>query len=157
MNLNLDHIRIEKMVHQADLPWNLLLLADPSPAQVKNYIHQSEVFIASIQSLPIGTLALYPLDVNTLEIKNLAVAPDYQKQGIGKLLIRKAIEKAKDRAVKKLWISTGNSSLGQLYLYQKMGFRLHSISLDYFTKYYPEPILENGLLCRDLVRLVKDI
>lgn len=51
-----------------------------------------------------------------------------------------------------LMIGTGNSSLAQLRLYQRLGFRIVSIVPDFFAN-YPEPIYENGILCRDMVRL----
>jgi len=59
---------------------------------------------------------------------------------------------AKESGAKALEVGTGNSSLSQLVLYQKCGFRLHSIESDFFDS-YPEPIFENGILCIDMVRL----
>ena len=49
-------------------------------------------------------------------------------------------------------IGTGNSSLDQLALYQKLGFRITGIVADFFDD-YPEPFVENGIACRDMVRL----
>ncbi len=54
-------------------------------------------------------------------------------------------------------IGTGNSSVNQLSLYQKCGFRITGIEHDYFTKHYEEEIVENGLLCRDMIRLSLDL
>ena len=52
-------------------------------------------------------------------------------------------------------IGTGNSSLNQLMFYQKSGFRMKEIWVDFFTKNYEEPIEENGIPCLDMVRLYK--
>ena len=49
-------------------------------------------------------------------------------------------------------IRTSNSSLDQLALYQKLGFRITGIVAGFFDD-YPEPIVENGIACRDMVRL----
>ena len=49
-------------------------------------------------------------------------------------------------------IGTGNSSLDQLALYQKLGFRITGIVAGFFYD-YPKPIVENGIACRDMVRL----
>lgn len=54
-------------------------------------------------------------------------------------------------------IGTGNTSFSQLRLYQSCGYRITGIISDYFTRLYPQPIWENGIQCRDMVRLRKDI
>lgn len=38
-------------------------------------------------------------------------------------------------------------------LYQRCGFSIESIEKDYFVRHYPDPIYENGIECRDMVRL----
>lgn len=50
-------------------------------------------------------------------------------------------------------IGTGNSSIQELALYQKCGFRLKEIIHDYFVDNYDEPIFENSIQCRDMVLL----
>lgn len=50
-------------------------------------------------------------------------------------------------------IGTGNSSIDQLAFYQKCGFRIAAIDPDFFIRHYPEPIFENGIQCRDMIRL----
>ena len=52
-----------------------------------------------------------------------------------------------------LEVGTGNAGIGQLALYQRCGFSIESIEKDYFVRHYPEPIYENGIECRDMVRL----
>lgn len=47
--------------------------------------------------------------------------------------------------------------MAQLYLYQKCGFRMTSIDRDFFVRHYAEPIIENGLVLKDMVRLSQDI
>ncbi|RIO99278.1 GNAT family N-acetyltransferase, partial [Staphylococcus gallinarum] len=53
--------------------------------------------------------------------------------------------------------ATGNSSIGQLAFYQKAGFRIVAVEMNYFVNNYEDPIYENGILCRDLIRLVKKL
>ena len=36
---------------------------------------------------------------------------------------------------------------------QRCGFSIESIEKDYFVRHYPEPIYENEIECRDMVRL----
>lgn len=84
---------------------------------------------------------------------NIAVTDEKQGKGIGKRLVRFAIEKARKKGFKTIEIGTGNSSIGQLALYQKCGFRIVGIDMDFFVRHYSEEIFENGIQCRDMVRL----
>lgn len=64
-----------------------------------------------------------------------------------------AIEQAKREGYQKIEIGTGNSSIHQLALYQKCGFRITGIDQDFFIRNYEEEIYENGIQCRDMIRL----
>lgn len=50
-----------------------------------------------------------------------------------------------------LELCTGNSSMGQLVLYQKSGFRIVGVNVDYFVRNYKELIFENGIQYRDMI------
>ncbi|WP_151869658.1 MULTISPECIES: N-acetyltransferase [Acinetobacter] len=131
----------------------LLLDADPSWEQVSRYLFQSKLFIMlNDQAHIIAQLCLWQSDDEQAEIKNLAVDPHYQGQGLAKTLIQQVIETAKLLNIQTLWVKTGNSSLDQLALYQKCGFRLSHIEPDVF-KDYPTPMYENGIRCLDQVVL----
>jgi ribosomal protein S18 acetylase RimI-like enzyme len=105
----------------------------------------------------VGEYVLLATRPQTAEIVNLAVSEDMQGRGIGRQLVLHAVELARQDGFKKLEIGTGNSSLGQLALYQKCGFRMASIDRNFFTRHYPQPIYENGLQCRDMVRLAMNL
>ena len=140
-----------------EIPWEFLLLADPSRANIEKYIPDSDIFLAKLNGQLCGCYVLYPADKETIEIKNIAVKEAHQGKGIGSLLLRDAKEKSKSKGAKKLLIGTGNSSVGQLYLYQKAGFRITGIKPDFFTENYEETIWENGILCRDMIILTMEI
>jgi ribosomal protein S18 acetylase RimI-like enzyme len=84
---------------------------------------------------------------------NIAVNESQHGQGCGKQLIQYAIVEALKRGYTCIEIGTGNSSLSQLRLYQRCGFRIVGVDFDFFTRHYDEAIYENGLLCRDMIRL----
>ncbi|USA46458.1 GNAT family N-acetyltransferase [Acinetobacter sp. C26M] len=137
---------------QQDQLKTLLLEADPSWAEIETYLFNSKIFvILNDQAQIIAQLCLLETD-DQAEIKNLTVADGYQGQGLAKALIQHVIESAKQLNTHTLWVKTGNSSLNQLALYQKCGFRLSHIERDVF-KNYPEPIYENGIACLDQVVL----
>ena len=54
---------------------------------------------------------------------------------------------------RKLEIGTGNSGFGQMALYARCGFRMEWIDRGFFTLHYPNPILEEGMPCTDMVRM----
>lgn len=147
-------MKIRLLQEGEDLPMHLLLEADPSVKLVKEYCGRGFVYEASADGGLVGVFVLLPLSEETAEIKNMAVAEKMRGQGYGKKLVYHALYEAERLGFSKVEIGTGNSSLGQLYLYQKCGFRIDSIEHDFFTQNYPEPIIENGIECRDMIRLV---
>lgn len=130
----------------------LLLEADPDWVAIEAYLFNSDMFVMlNQQAQIIAQLCLCKSDAQA-EIKNLAVDAGYQGQGLAKTLIQHAIEYTKQLKMHTLWVKTGNSSLDQLALYQKCGFRMSYIERDVFRD-YPAPIYENGIRCLDQVVL----
>lgn len=137
--------------------YSILLLADPSENIVNEYIKRGKVFIAKIEDNVVGAYVLIYTRPETIEIVNIAVKEEWQGKGIGKVLLEDAIKKSKDLGAKVLDIGTGNSSIYQLALYQKVGFRIVSVDRDFFIKHYKEEIYENGIRCIDMIRLSMDL
>ncbi|MDI2585909.1 GNAT family N-acetyltransferase [Psychrobacillus sp. NEAU-3TGS] len=136
---------------------DLLLLADPSEKLVKQYVGRGECYIAQINEETVGVYVLLPTRPDTVELVNIAVAEHYHGQGIGKTLVRDAIQKAKQYGYKIIEVGTGNSSIGQLALYQKCGFRITGVDRDFFKIHYDEEIVENGIVCVDMIRLAQQL
>ena len=150
MELN---VEIKTLTEGDEIPYPLLLLADPSLEKIKDYLSGASIFIAKENNFIVGCLVLSEVDKISVEIKNISVQMEYQRKGLGKLLIADAINRSRKLGYRKVIIGTGNSSIWQLYLYQKLGFRISSIKKDYFVNHYKEPIIENGIPCRDLIEL----
>lgn len=146
-------IQIRPLSHDESLPMDLLLLADPSKEKVLTYVQSGSCYAAFHEEDVIGVYVLTSLSQHTVEIMNVAVKESWQGRGIGKQLIHHAIAEAKVAGFQSIEIGTGNSSIQQLALYQKCGFRIASIDHDFFLKHYDEPIYENGIQCMDMVRL----
>ncbi len=135
------------------VPLDVLLLSDPSEEVIAEYIDASIRFIARLDTRIIGALVLLKTRPRTMEIMNIAVYEEYRNKGIGRRLIGKAIEYAREAKLHTLEIGTGNPGLLQMMLYQKCGFRIVGVELDYFRKNHEEPIYENGIECRDMIRM----
>jgi ribosomal protein S18 acetylase RimI-like enzyme len=138
-------------------PFDLLLLADPSVKMVEKYIFASSVYVAVLAEQIVGVLSLFSIDKNLIEIKNIAVLETHQGKGIGKKLLAFAFSEAKEKGFQDIQIGTANSSIGQLALYQKMGFEMDHIIKSFFTDNYPETMYENGILVRDMVVLKRTL
>ncbi|WP_166242489.1 GNAT family N-acetyltransferase [Paenibacillus turpanensis] len=134
-------------------PWSLLLLADPHREIVESYVSKGSCYVLQQEQEVIGVFVLLPTRPLTVELVNIAVAEAYQGKGYGKKLVLEAVRMARESGYKTIEVGTGNSSIPQLALYQKCGFRIIGVDLNFFQLHYPEPIMENGMVCRDMIRL----
>lgn len=148
---------IRKRTSSENLPMELLLLADPSEEIVKEYVKRGECFVAEVEQKIVGVYVLLPTRPETIELVNVAVAEEMHGRGIGKQLVMDAVKVARSKGYKTLEVGTGNSGIGQLALYQKCGFRIVGVDMDFFIRHYSEEIYENGIQCRDMVRLSQDL
>lgn len=135
------------------IPLDLLLLSDPSEEVIAEYIDASVQFVARLDAQIVGALLLLKTRPGTMEIMNVSVYEEYQNKGIGRRLIFKAIQFAREKGIKTLEIGTGNPGVIQMLLYQKCGFRIVGVVPDYFRKNHAQWIFENGIECRDMIRM----
>ena len=135
------------------IPIDLLLLSDPSEEVFSEYINLSKRFIAKVEGDIVGALLMLKTRPKTMEIMNVSVYEEYQNKGIGRKMILKAIEYAIEHKIKTIEIGTGNPGVVQMLLYQKCGFRFVGVEQDYFRKNHDEKIFENGIECRDMIRM----
>ncbi|RUR14270.1 GNAT family N-acetyltransferase [Legionella sp. km772] len=107
------------------------------------------------QDMPLTYIALYgeiPVGSCTLELEggirpdlspwlgDLVVAPQYQKQGIGKALVDVAVKKAKALGFQKLYLFTFDPAIPEYY--ERLGWK--NIGIDKF-KSHPVTVMEVGL------------
>ncbi|HIW19823.1 MAG TPA: GNAT family N-acetyltransferase [Candidatus Alistipes pullicola] len=137
-----------------ELPYDLLAEADPSREAVDDYTRRGKCYGAyDSDDRLVGVCVLLRTRPFTMEVVNLAVHADFQHQGIGKSLIEYAKHKSRSERCSVLEVGTANAGTGQLAFYQKCGFEIDGIDRDFFRRNYPEPIFENGIECRHMVRL----
>lgn len=148
MNVEIRQLESNEMV-----PMELLLLADPSEEMISNYLGRGTCFVAIRNNETVGVMVLVPTRLETMEIVNIAVKEHFQGMGIGRTLLNYAIHYSKEQGGRYLEIGTGNSSVNQLLIYQKCGFRIVGVEQDFFIKHYKDEIYENGIQCRDMIRL----
>ena len=90
-----------------------------------------------------------------LEIKNIAVKPEYQGCGYGKALINFLIHRYTGK-YSIMQVGTGDSAL-TVPFYEKCGFtRSHCIP-NFFTDHYDHPIFECGVQLVDMIYLQRQL
>lgn len=139
------------------IPFELLLLADPSAMMINTYIHDATIAVATSNHTIVGVYVLCRISLQVAEIKNIAVDPNFQRMGIGKLLLSHAAETAREKGYCELLIGTANSSIAQLQLYQQLGFDITAIRKNFFTRNYKERLYENGIQCKHMIVLTKKL
>jgi GNAT superfamily N-acetyltransferase len=151
-------IRLHEGDRQPLLP--LFQLADDSAEQVASYHKLGVVLIAVDHGEPVGHLQL--VDTNedgVIELKSMAVIADRRGTGIGRMLIAEAVQCCRERAARRLVVSTAAADTGNLRFYQRMGFRMLRIERDAFSPQtgYPEGILIDQIPLRDRVWLDREL
>ncbi|WP_353095352.1 GNAT family N-acetyltransferase [Tissierella praeacuta] len=149
----MENIEIKKLGCDNEIPYDLLLLADPSIEIINDYLHRGNCYLAYIEEKIVGVYVIIRTRPMTFELVNIAVDEAYQGKGIGKALLFNAIDNARELKGKILEVGTGNSSISQLTLYQKCGFRITGVDRNFFRKHYKDKIIENGIECIDMIRL----
>ncbi|MCE2573330.1 bifunctional helix-turn-helix transcriptional regulator/GNAT family N-acetyltransferase [Motilimonas eburnea] len=80
------------------------------------------IFFARIGSQVVGTLALKEAG-QQMEVSKMAVEPEFQGRGIGRQLMLKAINKAKQLNKAGLYLETNSGLANAMTLYQHLGFQ----------------------------------
>jgi len=105
------------------------------------YPHAITSFVALYDDILVGFCTFKPPEDVRPDLRpwlsDLVVAPQYQKQGIGKMLMNTAIQKARELGFAKLYLFTFHATLTPYY--QKLGWK--QIGFDEF-KSHPVTVME---------------
>ncbi|KZZ84346.1 GNAT family N-acetyltransferase [Bacillus sp. SJS] len=62
------------------------------------------------------------MDDESLEVERIYIRTRFQKQGLGKVLLNKAVERAGEQGKKKIWLGVWEKNENAIAFYRKMGF-----------------------------------
>jgi ribosomal protein S18 acetylase RimI-like enzyme len=93
-----------------------------------------------------------PLNNETGEIKNIAVAPSGQRKGYGKQLIDFVLAWYKDK-YQTMLVGTSDSIEDAVLFYRRCGFVYDHRIKNFFIDNYKEPVIDGGVQCIDMVVL----
>ena len=143
-------------IDAADIPMQLLLEADPCERNIQSYLNDSWCFVGILDGNIVGACVAKLIHDGCAEIYNVAVWPAYQQQGIGSDMLQFTVAELAKKNVQRIELGTGTFGY-QLTYYQKMGFRVDAVIKDHFLTHYAEPIFENGIQHKDMLRLYIDL
>jgi GNAT superfamily N-acetyltransferase len=101
------------------------------------------IIFAKLGDEILGTVALYKSGYDTFEMIKMGVDPKAQGKGIGMLLGRSIIAKAREMGGKKLVLYSNTKLKAALHIYEKLGFR--------------SVVPEEGKYCRCDIKMEMDL
>lgn len=85
-----------------------------------------EIFFALYEERVVGTAAMIAGSDGVYELAKMAVTKDFQRQGIGQMLLNQCIKFAKKKNAKEIFLITNNILKPALNLYASCGFVLNA-------------------------------
>ena len=155
----MDNVKIERLHSNQEIPYDLLLLADESLEAIHKYLSVSDIYIARhvASGNPLAVFVLQSLNRKEMEIKNIAVSPEFQDIGIGSCMIEEIKQIARSQGCSAIWVGTPDSAFLQICFYKKNGFSIATVKKDFYVQNYPYPIFENDVELKDMIMLTAKI
>lgn len=94
--------------------------------------HPNDFLVAKASGKVVGYILGYTKPNKSGSIKNLAVASNYRRLGIGKELVNFIIQRLKEKSVKKVFLHTRMKNRAASSFYKKLGFRIIKIVKNYY-------------------------
>lgn len=129
----------------------LLLLGDEQEEMVMRYLPRGTLLVL-FDPAPCAVAVVTDEGDGRCELKNLAVEPCRQRQGLGRRMVAHVIHRYAARGYRTLRVGTGETP-STLRFYAACGFRPVGRIPDFFTRNYDRPIVEEGVLLRDMIVL----
>ncbi|WP_125707298.1 GNAT family N-acetyltransferase [Lacticaseibacillus porcinae] len=133
----------------------LLLLGDEDDRMLQRYTNAGELLAAFNGDQSVGVALFVTVSPETVELKNLAVAPAFQRQGIGKHLMTLGLQHYAGE-FQQMLVGTGDRDVENLRFYQHLGFVQSGVRENFF-KQYAEPIIVDGQPLKDMILLTQAV
>ena len=128
----------------------LLLLADEQEDMIDRYLERGGMYVLEDDGVK-AECVVTDEGGGVLELKNIAVEPDFQGKGYGKALVDFLIRTYAGQYML-LQVGTGDSP-STIPFYESCGFCRHHLVKNFFTDHYDHPIYECGVPLVDMVYL----
>ena len=132
----------------------LLLLADEQEDMIDRYLERGSMYVLEDDGVK-AECVVTDEGGGVLELKNIAVEPDFQGKGYGKALVDFLIRTYAGQYML-LQVGTGDSP-STIPFYESCGFCRHHLVKNFFTDHYDHPIYECGVKLVDMVHLQREL
>ena len=132
----------------------LLLLADEQEDMIDRYLQRGVMYVLEDDGVK-AECVVTDEGNGILELKNIAVAPDFQRKGYGRALVEFLIQTYRGQ-YQVLQVGTGDSP-STIPFYESCGFRRHHLVKNFFVDHYDHPIYECGVQLVDMVYLQREL
>lgn len=133
---------------------DLLLLGDEQETMIDRYLERGEMFILEENEVK-AVCIVTEESQEVCELKNIAVTPHAQRQGYGKKLINYLINHYSGKYTQMI-IGTGEVP-NAIAFYECCGFEYSHRLVGFFTENYDHPIIDSGVLLKDMIYLKRKI
>lgn len=148
INIHLMQIQLVSTDKKRFLP--LLLLADEQESMIDRYLERGDLYVMYDKLLtePVAVAVVTDEGKGVRELKNLAVAPYWQRKGYGRQMVEYLCQHYQN-VCHTLTVGTGDSRM-TISFYQNCGFVYSHTVPDFFTLHYDHPIVEDGKVLKDM-------
>lgn len=129
---------------------DLLLLADEQEDMIDRYLERGTMYILCDDGVK-AECVVTDEGNGVLELKSLAVYPEFQRKGYGKKMLL-FLEEFYSGLFDTLIVGTGDSPL-TIPFYEKCRFARSHVVKNYFIDNYDHPIYEGGVQLVDMIYL----
>lgn len=145
------HMEIEEVIRNKKRFLDLLLLGDEQEEMIDRYLDRGRMFIGKADGAAVAVCVVTEEENGIVEVKNLAVRAECQRRGHGRAMLRHVEQTYPGKTIR---LGTGESP-ATLKFYEKCGYVYSHRIPDFFTDHYDHPIIEEGVLLKDMVYLEK--
>lgn len=133
---------------------DLLLLADEQESMIDRYLERGGLFVLEDEGVKAVCVVTDEGD-GVCELKNIAVAPGFQRRGYGRKLIAYLGDRYSEK-YREMIVGTGEVP-GALGFYKSCGFEYSHRIADFFTDNYDHIMVEEGVVLKDMVYLKRGL
>lgn len=133
---------------------DLLLLADEQESMIDRYLERGELFVLKDSRVKAICVVTDEGD-GVCELKNIAVTPEFQRQGYGKRLINYLVTHYSGK-YSQMIVGTGDVP-STVKFYQSCGFEYSHRIENFFTDNYDHQMIEDGIMLKDMIYLKRKI
>lgn len=127
----------------------LLLLGDEQEDMIDRYLERGTLYVMEENGAAAAVAVLTRESPEIYELKNIAVLPERQREGLGREMLAFLWETCGGEG-RSLIAGTGEAPRTMAF-YKGCGFVLSHRVENFFTEQYDHPIVEEGVTLRDMV------